>query len=330
MIPRGRYGGIAAACAAALLAMSYAAMAQGSGRAQSHVPLRLVVPFAPGGGSDLVARAIGEKLSTRLNRPVVVDNRPGAGIVVGSNFVAKSPPDGNTILIVTIAHAVNPSLYSELPYDTEKDFTPISRSTDAPMVLVVHPSVQAKSVKELIELARKNPGKLNYATPGNGSPAHLSAEMLKSMAGIDITHVPYKGAGPATADLLGGQVQMTFSSLGVVGGHLKSGALRALGVTSRNRSKALPDVPTIAEAALPGYEVISWQGILGPGDMPKDVLDNLNQALVDVMKDPALIETLAKSGYEAVYSSPDEFRSFISDELKRWRGVVKTIGVRPD
>lgn len=304
------------------------ALAQPSSAGQG--PLRFVVPFAPGGGSDLTARAIGARLSAELGRAVVIDNRAGAGIVVGSGYVAKAPPDGSTILIVTIAHAVDPSLQANLPYDTEQDFTPISRVTDAPMVLMVHPDLPARSVAELIALAKARPGTLNYATPGQGSPAHLAAELFKSMAGLEMEHVSYRGAGPATTDLLNGQVQLTFSIYGVVAPHIQSGRLRALAVTASHRSGQLPDLPTVAESGMPGYEVVSWQGVLGPGGMAPGMVATLNSAFVKVLADPNLKQNLARMGYEATSSTPEAFRAFIADEMRRWGALVRSIGLQAE
>ncbi len=292
--------------------------------------VRFVVPFTPGGGTDVIARAMSVKLGEELGKQVVIDNRPGGGITIGSELVATAPPDGNTILIVTIAHAVNPSLYRNLPYDTEKDFSPISMAVAGAMVLVVNLNVPAKSVTELIALAKANPGRFNYATPGNGSPAHLSGEMFKSMAGIDITHIPYKGAAPATTDVIGGQVQITFSAMGVAPQFVKAGKLRALGVTTTYRARSLPDVPTIAEAGLPGYEVVSWQGILGPGRMPKRILDSMNRAVVNALKDPKVTDVLGSQGYDVTVSTPEEFDRFIRSEIKRYAKLVKTMGTRPE
>ena len=300
------------------------------GQTDTGKPLRFLVPFTPGGGSDLVARAMQSKLSAALGQPVIIENRPGGGITLASNLVAKAAPDGNTILIVTIAHAVNPSLYSELPYDSVKDFTAISMAVAAPLVLVVHPSVQAKTLVELIALAKTRPGVLNYASPGNGSPTHLSAELLKSMTGVDIVHILYKGAGPATTDLLGGQVQLTFSSIGVVSSHIKAGKLRALAVTTARRSPLLPDVPAVSEAALPGYELVSWQAILAPAKLLADVTRKLNLALAVVFNAPEVKDSLLAQGYDGIPGSPEDASRFIISEMERYARIVKRVGVRPD
>ena len=298
--------------------------------AQSGTPVHFLVPFATGGGSDRVARIMQVKLGEVLGQPVVVENRPGGGITLASNLVAKAAPDGNTIMIVTIAHAVNPSLYSDLPYDTVKDFTPISLAEAQPMVLVVNPSVPANTLGEFIALAKAGPGKLNYSSPGNGSPTHLSAELMRSMAGVDIVHIPYKGAGPATSDLLGGQVQFTFGTIGVVVPLVKAGKLRALAVTTAKRSPVIPDVPTMAEAGLPGYELVSWQAIIAPGRMSPEVTRKLNQAVVAVLNTPEVRNSLVEQGSDVLPTSPEEASRFIAGETERYAKLVKQIGVRPD
>ncbi len=291
---------------------------------------RYLVPFTPGGGSDLVARAMQTRLAAVLGQPVIIENRPGGGITLASNLVAKAAPDGNTFLIVTIAHAVNPSLYTEMPYDSVKDFTPVSLVTAAPLILVINPSVPAKSLADLIALAKAKPGALNYASPGNGSPTHLSAELMKSMAGIDVVHIPYKGAGPATTDLLGGQVQMTFSSVGVVLPHIRAGKLVPIAATTVKRSSVLPDLPTMAEGGLPGYSLVSWQAILAPARLPPEVARKLNQAIVTTLNSPEVKENLNKQGYDATPSSIEETGRFIASEMARYAKLVKTVGVRPD
>jgi len=317
---------------AAPVLLSTALLAPGTVSAQisDAKVVRFLVPFTPGGGSDLVARAMQTKLSAVLGQSVVIENRPGGGITLAANLVAKSAPDGNTFMIVTIAHAVNPALYTEMPYDTARDFTPISLVTAAPMLLVTNPTVPVKTVAELVALAKAKPGTLNYATPGNGSPAHLSAELLKSLAGIDIMHIPYKGAGPATTDLLGGQVQMTFSSMGVVLPHIKAGKLRAIAVTTAKRSNVLPEVPTVAESGVPGYELTSWQGIMAPAKLPPAVARRLNQAVIDTLNAPEVREGLRGQGYDSTPTSLEETSRFVNNELTRYARLVKAVGVRPD
>lgn len=315
---------------AAILFASSVAQAQEVTPDTGSRPLRFVVPFTPGGGSDNVARALSPKLSQVLGRPVVIDNRPGAGITLGSDLVAKAPGDGNTILIVTIAHAVNPSLYKKLPYDTEKDFAPLTLVTTGPLVLVVHPSLPVKSVSDLVALAKAKPQQLNYSTPGNGSPAHLSGEMFKSLAGVQIEHVPYKGASGATIDLLAGNVQLTFSAVSVAPQLIKAGKLRGLAVTTATRARALPELPTMAEAGLKGYEVVSWQGILAPGKTPKETVDKLHHALATTIGSAEVKEILGRQGYDAMVTTPEQFSSYISREIRRWSKLVESIGMRPD
>jgi len=317
-----------AVCAAAIV--THAPLATAQATAASGTPVRFLVPFPPGGGSDRVARIMQTKLADTLGQPVVIDNRPGAGITLASNLAAKAPPDGNTIIIVTIAHAVNPSLYAELPYDSVKDFTAISMVEAQPLVLVVNPSVPANTLAEFLALAKAKPGMLNYSSPGNGSPTHISAELLKSMAGIDLVHVPYKGAAPATMDLLGGQVQLTFGTIGVVVPYLKSGKLRALAVTTAKRSPVLPDVPTIAEAGVPGYEFTSWHALLAPAKLSPETARRLNQAVVSVLNSPEVKAALAEQGSEAMPTSQDEASRFLAGEMARGAKLVKQIGARPD
>ena len=320
--------------ASALLVGSAVLASAWSGAAQAQAAqggaARYIVPFTPGGGSDLVARAMQTKLAELLKQPVVIENRPGGGIPLAASLVGKAAPDGNTFMIVTIAHAVNPALYSEMPCDTQKDFTPISLVTAAPMILVTNPGVPARTVAELIALAKAKPNTLNYATPGNGSPAHLSGELLKGMAGLDIVHIPYNGAGPATTDLLGGQVQMTFSSVGVVLPHIKAGKLRALAVTTKGRSGVLPEVPTINESGLPGYELISWQAVMAPAKLPPAVAQRLNKAVVDTLNAPEVRDSLKGQGYDSTPTSLEETTRFVNAELTRYAKLVKTVGVRPD
>ena len=314
----------------ALLLASGEAQAQDVTPDTGSRPLRFVVPFTPGGGSDNVARSLSPKLSQVLGRPVVIDNRPGAGITLASDLVSKAPGDGNTILIVTIAHAVNPSLYKKLPYDTEKDFAPLTLVTTAALVLVVHPSLPVRSVSDLVALAKAKPQQLNYSTPGNGSPAHLSGEMFKSLAGVRIEHVPYKGAAGATTDLLAGNVQLTFSAVSVAPQLMKAGKLRGLAVTTATRARAVPELPTIAEAGLKGYEVVSWQGLLAPGKTPKETVEKLHQALAATLGSPEVKEIIGRQGYDIAVSTPQQFAAYISHEIKRWSKLVSSIGVRPD
>ena len=312
-----------AACALFVLAGAGAAAADFPTR-----PLRLIVPFAPGGGNDTVARLVGQGLSTELGQPVVVDNRPGAGGIVGAEAAAKAAPDGYTLFLGGVgSHAINPNLHASLSYDPVKDFAPISLIASAPLVLVVHPSVPATSVRELVALAKAQPGKLNYASNGNGSSSHLAAVMFASMTGVDMVHVPYKGLSPALSDLLSGQVQLMFSSVVAIVPHVKAGKLRALAVSSRERLSLLPDLPTIAESGVPGYQTSSWYGILAPAGTPPDVVAKLNAALVKVVSQPEVRQALAQEGADPVGNSPAAFGAFIQSERQRLGDVIRTAKV---
>jgi tripartite-type tricarboxylate transporter receptor subunit TctC len=292
-------------------------------------PIRLVVPFAAGGATDVLARLVGERLTASLGQQVVVDNRPGAGGNIGSDIVARAEPDGYTILMGAVGtHAINPSLYPKMPYDPVKDFAPVTLVASVPNVLVVNPEVPAKSVQELIDLAKAKPGELNFASSGNGTSIHLSGELFKAMTGTDIVHVPYKGSGPAVTDLLGGQVQMMFDNMPSSLPHVKAGKLRALGVTSAKRSPALPEVPTIAEAGVPGYDATSWFGILAPAGTPEPVVTRLQGAIVQALGEPEMRQRMADLGAEPVGDTPAEFGQFITAELAKWAKVVNDAGVK--
>ena len=294
-------------------------------------PVRLIVPFAAGGGNDTVARAIAQQLSASLGQSVYVDNRAGAGGVVGAELAAKSPPDGYTMFLGGVgSHAVNPNLHAKLPYDPIRDFAPITLIASAPSVLVVHPSLPAGTIVEFAALARARPGKLNYASNGNGSSAQLAAVMYESMAGVEMVHVPYKGLAPALADLLSGEVQLMFSSMVAIVPHIKAGKLRALAVTGKKRSALLPEVPTIAESGLPGYEAGSWYGILAPAETPRDIVLLLNAEIVRALKQPEVRERLANEGAEAIGGTPEEFAAHIKAELARMGKVTVDARIRMD
>jgi len=282
------------------------------------------VPFAPGGGNDTVARLVSDGVTAELGQPVVVENRPGAGGVVGAEAVARAPADGYTLFLGGVgSHAINPNLHAHLSYDPIRDFAPITLVASAPLVLVVHPSVLAKSVRELVALAKAQPGHLNYASNGNGSSSHLAAVMFDSMTGADMVHVPYKGLSPALTDLLSGQVQLMFSSVVAILPHVKAGKLRALAVSSPARMALLPDLPTIAESGVPGYESSSWYGILAPAGTPPEVVKRLNAALVKVIAQPAFRDALAREGAEPVGNSPEAFGAFIKAEKERLGDVIR-------
>ncbi len=294
-------------------------------------PIKIVVPFPPGGATDILARAIGFELQKAWSQSVVIENKPGAGGNTGADLVAKSPPDGFTLIMATVGtHAINMSLYAKMPYDAVKDFEPIVLVAGVPNLLVVHPSVNAKSVKELTALAKAQPGKLNVASSGNGTSIHLAAELYKQMAGVDILHVPYKGSAPAVADLLGGQVQMMFDNMPVSLPHAKAGKLRALAVTSLKRSPALPDVPTMDEEGLKGFDATSWFGLLAPAGTPKDIIAKLNAASVAALSTSEMRERLAAQGADPVGNTPDQFAAFIKAEIEKWAKIVKASGARVD
>lgn len=292
-------------------------------------PVRLIVPFAPGGGNDTVARALAQALGASLGQALVVDNRPGAGGIVGAELAAKAPADGYTLFLGGVgSHAVNPSLHAKLAYDPVKDFAPVALIASAPSVLVVHPSVPARSLAEFTALAKARPGGLNYASNGSGSSAHLAAVMYESMAGVRMLHIPYKGLGPALADLLGGEVQAMFSSMVAIVPHIRAGRLRALAVTGKNRSALLPGVPTLAESGLPGYEAGSWYGILAPAGTPREIVLKLNAEIVKALARPELRERLESEGAEVIGGTPEEFAAHIRSEIARTGKLIRDAGIR--
>ncbi len=311
-----------------LLSLPLAAFAQAD--TFPNKPIRIVVPFPPGGATDMVARLIATKMSEKWGSPVLIDNRAGAGGNVGSDIVAKSAPDGYTLVMgVTGSHAINTSLYSKMPYDPVADFVPISQVAVVPNVIVVHPSVPASTLAELVALAKREPGKLNYASLGNGTAAHLGMEMLKSAAGIDITHVPYKGSAPAVSDLLAGQVQLMVDGLPSALPHVKAGKLRAIAVTSLHRAPTLPDLPTVAES-YPGFYADAWSGLFAPKGTPQFVVDKLSAEVQRILRLPDVREKLAALGAEPVGSTQAEFAAHVKREIAKWAQVVKTSGAKVD
>lgn len=290
-------------------------------------PLRMIVPTAPGGGTDFTGRLVAAKLSESLGQQVVVENRGGGGGSVGADNAAKSTPDGYTLLLGSIAtHAVNPALYKKLPYDHLKDFSPVSLIGTVPNAMVVHPSVPVKSMQEFITYAKANPGKINYGSSGVGSPPHLSMELLRSMTGINLVHVPYKGAGPALADLLGGQVQAMCTSLAGLINFIKSGRVRALGVTTAKRNPQLPEVPTIVESGVPGYEVTIWYAVFAPVATPKAIVQKLNAEMVKALNAPEMKERMALQGMDPAPSTPAELAAFVKAETVKWAKAAKDSG----
>ena len=293
-------------------------------------PVHIIVPYLPGSGADLVSRTLAQKLSEAWGQSVVTDNRPGGATNIGAELVARAAPDGYTLLLVTVANAVNMKLYNRLPYDIIKDFAPISLLTIIPNLLVLHPSVPAKSVKELIMLAKARPGQLTYASAGIASANHLAGELFKTMAGVDIVHVPYKGGGAAVIDLLAGNVTMFFSSMPSSLPHVKTGRLRALAVTSAKRSHAVPELPTIAESGLPGYEQVGWNGLMAPAATPKDVVTRLHTQIVRILALTDVREPLAAQGAEVVASSPAELAAFIKAAVTTYGTLIKKAGIKVD
>jgi tripartite-type tricarboxylate transporter receptor subunit TctC len=292
-------------------------------------PVRVVVGLAPGGATDIVARAVSQRLTERLGRSFVVENRSGAGGTIAASVVAKSPADGYTLLAVSASYSISAALYAELPYDPLKDLAPISRLAESPFLLVTHPSLPVKSVKELIALAKSRPGKLNFAYAGNGSSGHLTGELFKSMAGIKTTDVPYKGAGPAMIDVLAGQCDLMVANILSSLPYVKSGRLRALAVTGAKRATVAPSLPTVGES-VPGYAVASWYGVLAPAGTPQDIVNRLNREIGGIMKLPAMKEWLEGDGAEPVDTTPEQFARHIATEIARWRKVVKEANIRAE
>ncbi|MBV7484154.1 tripartite tricarboxylate transporter substrate binding protein [Bordetella sp. BOR01] len=290
-------------------------------------PIKLVVPLAPGGSTDMVARMLGEKMGQALGQPVIIENRAGAGGSIGSDYVAKSAPDGYSLLMGTIGTlAVTPSLYKSLPYDSDAAFAPISLTTGAQFVLVANPAVQARTVGELMQLIKDNPGKLNYGSAGNGSTPHLGMELLQQMTGTQITHVPYRGSGPMISALLGGEVQIGMPDLPSALPHIKAGKLVALGVTSTQRAATAPDIPTMDESGVKGFDVVSWLGILAPAGTPQAIIDTLNKAATDALRSTEMRNRLAESDISVYATPPGEFAAYIKSERSKWDHIVTLSG----
>lgn len=293
-------------------------------------PVRVIVPNAPGSSPDLIARLIAQPLGERLGQQVVVDNRAGAGTMIGGEIAAKSPPDGHTLLMGVATLAINPATYKKVPYDALRDFAPITLVASVPGILVVHPSLPARSVKELIALAKARAGEIAFASGGHGSYSHLSLELFNTMAGIRMLHVPYKGSGPAVIDLLAGHVSAMISNALSAIPHVRSGRLRALGVTSAKRAAVMPDVPAIAEAGVPGYESVQWTGLLAPAGTPGEIITRLHKEAASILHSPAMRERLARDGAEPVGGSPEQFAAYLGAETGKWAKVAKAAGIRPE
>jgi len=293
-------------------------------------PVRVVVPYPPGGPTDIVARVLFQQVSEATGQQFLVDNRAGAGGNIGAEIVAKSPADGYTLLIGTTAHAINMSLFKNLSYDVQKDFAPVSLLTQGPLVLVAHPQFPANSIKEVIELAKSKSGGLNFASSGNGQSTHLSAELFNTMAGIKMSHVPYKGSAPALTDVMSGQVDVMFDTTLSAMPFVKAGKLKALGLTSPVRSPAAPDVPTIAESGLPGYEVFAWNGVFVPAGTPKAIIQQLNDQIRKAMLLPQVKDKFSAQGFAASWNSPENFGVFVKNEVDKWTRTVKASGATLD
>jgi tripartite-type tricarboxylate transporter receptor subunit TctC len=310
-----------------------ALLAPGAGWAQQAYPtkpIRVVVAFAPGGIADFAARSVSQRLSESLGVPVVVENRPGAGGITGADVVAKAAPDGYTLLVTSISHTINPSMRKNLPFDALHDFAPVTQIADAPNLLVVHPSLPVKSVTELTALARARPGQVTYASSGGGTSTHLSGELYKAMARVDIVHVPYKGGGPAVVDLLGGHVLMMFSTVPSVLQQVRAGKLRGLAVTGARRFPAAAEFPTMIEAGLPGYEVSGWSGVFAPAGTPRGSVSRLAGEIAKILRSPELRDRFFVQGAEPVGNSPEVFTAFVSSEIAKWKKVVEFSGARAD
>lgn len=316
-----------AVLAAATAGWQIAAHAQG--QYPSH-GIRIISPTAPGGGNDLVARMLAQRLSDRFGVPAVAENRTGAGTVIGNDIVAKSKPDGYTLLLAPAALVISPAMYKKMPYDAARDFAPITQAASLPAIIVIHPSVPAKTVKDMIALARARPGQFFYSSAGHGTQPHLSMEMFASMAKVKMTHVAYKGTTPALTDLIAGQVALMAGNMPQLLPQVRAGRVRALGVTTAHRVAAAPDIPTIAEGGLPGYESVQWYGLFAPAHTPREIVERLNKETIAMLQTPQVRERLAADGAEIVGSTPEAFATFYLAELAKWAKVVKEAGIKPE
>jgi tripartite-type tricarboxylate transporter receptor subunit TctC len=315
----------------AMVALAFVATAKPALAQQEYPvkPIRFIVGVAPGGATDILARTIGARMGENLRQQVIIDNRPGANHIIGGELTAKSPKDGHTIQMIPEGWVINASVYAKLPFDPLRDFSPIAVVALVPNVLVIHPSINARSVRSFIAFARARPGQLSTGSSGVGSPSHMSGELFKIMAGIEWTHVPYRGQALAVLDMIAGQIQLGFPSIPAAVAHIKSRRLAALGVTTSQRATALSDVPTIDEAGLPGYEVSGWYGVIGPAGIPKPVLARLNQEINNILKVPELRDQLSKEGAEPRTGTPEEFGAAMANDLQKWAKVVKSAGIKP-
>jgi tripartite-type tricarboxylate transporter receptor subunit TctC len=304
--------------------------AQSAAQSFPNKPIRFVVPFPPGGGNDILARALAPKMSEILGQQVVIDNRAGAGGNIGADFVAKSPPDGYTIVIASNQVTMNPWIYSKLPFDIAKDFSPIAQIASVPMLLAINPEVPAKNLKEFIALAKAKPGSLNYSTPGLGTPQHIAFEVFNFDAGVKVTHVPYKGTSPSIVDLIGGQVQATIGTMASLEQHVKSGKVRAIAVSTPQRSPAMPDIPTIEEGGLKGYNVPLWYSVLAPANTPKEIVSKISASIRDALRDPQTKAQLERQGFVESYLDPAQMTALIKQDLTYWQKAIHNIGLKLD
>jgi tripartite-type tricarboxylate transporter receptor subunit TctC len=321
---RALYAPVCVVCA--LLALHQPAHAQ----AYPAKPIRFIVPQPPGGTSDILARAFAQKLAESLHQQVVVDNRAGASGTIGTDVAAKSTPDGYTIMLAYTTHTTTPGIYGKLPYDPVADFAPVTILTAAPLLLVVHPKIPVTSVKELITYAKSRPGELNFCSAGNGSGSHLAGELFNMMTGVKLTHIPYKGSGLAITELIGGQVQLMFAGIVPIDPHVKAGRVRGIAVSSLKRSTAIPQVPTIAESGLPGFEVVGWYGVLAPARTPPAIVERLHREFLKILQTPEIRDRLTSEGAEPVGNTPAEFTAFLKTDIARWAKVIKAAGAKLD
>ncbi|SRR5258706_2420456 len=315
---------------AAMLGWCAHALPQDAAAAFPSKSITIVIPASPGGAIDITARLIGQKLSEAWGKPVVIDNKAGATGTIGTDFVAKSAPDGHTLALVASSHAINPSMFKKLPFDTVKSFEPVVLTHVVPLMLVVTPSLPAKNVQELIAYVKANPGTLSFASSGAGGAPHMSGELFKSMAGLDMVHIPYKGSTAAHSDLMGGRTSLMFDTVAAISPHVKSGKVRALAVTTAKRSAAAPDVPTMAEAGLKGYETSTWGGILAPAGTPKEIVAKLNAEINKALNAPDVRSRMIGAGIEPAGGTPQQFAGFIQSEMTKWAKVAKDAGIQPE
>jgi tripartite-type tricarboxylate transporter receptor subunit TctC len=324
-----RFRRLSALIAVAALALGQASVALAQA-AYPTKPVKIIVPYSAGGPADIYARFVGDRLQKAMGQPFVIENRPGAGAIIGTDAVAKSPPDGYTLLMMSNTHTVNESLFTKKPYALLRDLAPIAPINYSDLILVVHPSVPAKNLKELIALAKAKPGALNYASSGPGTPYHMAGELFKAMAGVDLVHVPHKGSAEARTDVLAGNVQMMFDAITTMAPLVQSGKVRAIATSGKTRSSIMPNVPTLNEAGVPGYDAVIWLGMMAPAGTPKTVIDTLNAAIQKIVSAPEVKDAWAKQGAVPMRMSPDEFGKFIEQDIQKWAKVVKFSGAQID